>query len=300
MSAVAVGPVHTPRTAGITVAVKSKPQHPSSDLLTCTRIGAHIPQTRITSTGARFGVASPGLLHPDWCASGDDPGSVLTPDAELVKRIAGTEPGHLQHCEPQRRGRHPGQRERGQLVQVDNRRGGATAGHARADQLRQMRPYRVFVMLAAERPPADMLTRRVVLQSPQRGTARNGTGRTPLAVPFTPPVKSRRPVISGAIYGVGQSEPAGHALKPLMARIVAAGSYDKMTSLLEGSGAGPAFVLVDGAGPAFFSGGEAASRARRCLRLPGRARAPMPLRPNVARSARRGARRTASGSPCAT
>ena len=143
-----------------------------------------------------------------------DPVAGCPVHAEFVERFGGTHAGIDEQLYPERERRQVGQPERFQFGARDRCQAPASR-HARADQPGEVRPYRILVMGTAERPPPDMLPRRVVLQRPGRTAAGDRTVRSPLAVPLTASVQGRRPVIGGAILGIGQSQPAGHRLTVL-------------------------------------------------------------------------------------
>ena len=188
------------------------------------------------------------ILHPLGCAScspGDDSGAVLAADAEHPQGFIGADPGHLKHAQVLSHRGNVGQREYDQIG-MPNRLPPRTSGHARADELSQIGPGGLSIVLAAERLPADMLTRCVVLQRPQRTAAGNRTLRTPLPVPLPPSAESRRPVIRSAILGIGEAETASHAGNVLTASGVPAGSDGILKSAPDEGVGGPASCLEVG------------------------------------------------------
>src|ERR1035441_6336775 len=107
------------------------------------------------------------------------------------------------------------------------------SGHARAEYPGEVRAHRILVVLPAERPPADMLTRRVVLKSTYRVAAGDRAVCTPLAVALAASVQLTRPMVGSAVLRIGEAETTCHPGNALVARRGPAGSFGILSTLLE-------------------------------------------------------------------
>lgn len=177
------------------------------------------PNIHLDATGGHpFGCGSrPALLHPFGCAArapGYDAGAVLSADAEFAQRVGCAETGEPQHLQPHC---HRGNLAEGEFDQfiVADRLSSPASRHARPDKPGDVRAHRLFVVAAAEASPPDMLPWCVVLQCPHRTATRNRAVCSPLAVPLSPAIESRAPVIRRTILRVGQTQPARHRLTVL-------------------------------------------------------------------------------------
>ena len=101
--------------------------------------------------------------------------------AELGQRLRDAHACIDEHLSFERERRQSGQGQRFEVGMLD-RRDPHASGHARAEYPGEVRAHRILVVLPAERPPADMLTRRVVLKSTYRVAAGDRAACTPLAV----------------------------------------------------------------------------------------------------------------------
>ena len=216
MSGVRASVHPTTPNGGEIISQQVKETHPPIYLQRCIQLDA----AGVIHLDAGHGLSRPAVLHPFGCAareSGDDAGAVLAPHAEPVQRFGRTDPGQSQHRETHGHRGHVAESQCDQVVMINRGASGATARHARADELGHVGPHGVHVVKAAERLPADMLTGRVVLKGTLDLAAGDGAVSTPLAVRLTMRIELLervRPAADSAVFGSGFAATAGHPLTP--------------------------------------------------------------------------------------
>jgi len=200
---------------GERVARTIKRTHPPFYLRRCRQI----TDSGLSFDGDKSGLVSPALTcgvvaelrqkTPNPVASGPV-------HAEFVQRLRDAHARVDEYLGLQRERRQIGQAERFQVGMPD-RCEPDTAGHAPPEDPGEMRSDGIFVVVAAERLPPDMLTGRVPFKGALRVAPGDRATRPPLTVRLAPPVKLLAPVVGGAVDGVGVTPPARHPRKPTLA-----------------------------------------------------------------------------------